>query len=150
MKDAHQFHINQGPKIATSFCSSPSEKMFTAATNCCEPGSSKSYKFIMNDMKGGNFSQTYQHVEDGTLTISVALPGIKKESINLRAKPDKLSLSAERKDELADMFGSKKVNVSFDLHEHVIPDSAKAKYVDGILYITFPISDPGFVVTNVD
>ena len=66
-------------------------------------------------------------------TLEIALPGVKKEDINLKINEDSYSLSAVR--------GDIKYVASQGFCCPVNPEKAKAKYENGLLQITVPFKD---------
>ena len=79
--------------------------------------------------------------KDGVLKVFFMLPGMKKESIDVRTNPEVIVVSAERKDELVEDIGEAKINLSVNLASTVIPEKAKAKYEDGVLIVEVPIRE---------
>ncbi|HET8864291.1 MAG TPA: Hsp20/alpha crystallin family protein [Gracilimonas sp.] len=81
--------------------------------------------------------------------VSVALPGMKKEDINVDLENGRLSISGERKFEneengknfhrVESSFGS--FNRSFQLPDTIDEDSIEAKYNNGVLNITIAKSE---------
>lgn len=81
---------------------------------------------------------------DDQFNVSVALPGMSKEDINVDLDNGRLSISGERKFEneqegknyhrVESKFGS--FNRSFQLPDSIDEDSIEAKYVNGVLNIT--------------
>jgi len=114
--------------------------------NCCsfDFGSGmKNFGFAY----GGHY-KTYQKINDGNLEVYILAPGIDKTSLKIRAKQDKLTVRANHKD--LPIFKDKELHIVESLNEDVIADDAKAKYSDGVLLVTFPLSDPGFEVSDVE
>lgn len=67
-------------------------------------------------------------------TLEIALPGVKKEDIELKINEDSFSLSAVR--------GEIKYVASQTFCCPVVPEKAKAKYENGLLQIDLPFKDP--------
>ncbi|MHA2252558.1 MAG: Hsp20/alpha crystallin family protein [Candidatus Kariarchaeaceae archaeon] len=134
------------------------KRVHVVEDDCC--GSSGMHgpggmKMQMFGKKFGKYFQgighhAYQTTDNGNLIITLPVPGILKNTIKIRAKPDKMTLKAERKPELKDVFGSKDIHKVIDLDESVKPNSANAKYVDGVLTITFPLESPGYEVEDIN
>jgi len=69
------------------------------------------------------------YTEDDRIRVIVDLPGAKKESIKIDASERDLEIRAEAED--------RKYYKKIELPEEVIPESAKARYNNGILEIVF-------------
>ena len=67
-------------------------------------------------------------------TLEIALPGVKKEDIDLKINEDSYSLSAVR--------GEIKYVASQAFCCPVVPGKATAKYENGLLQIVVPFKDP--------
>ncbi|MCY3414969.1 MAG: hypothetical protein INQ03_25185 [Candidatus Heimdallarchaeota archaeon] len=91
----------------------------------------------------GHFQNVKQIIsEDETvLTIVIKIPGVDKSTIKLRAKSDKINLTAEYNKELLEYMHGKDVKMTVTLDKEVKSKEAKVKYVDGILVVTFPIDE---------
>lgn len=113
-------------------------------------GFSMSIDKCFSGFKGFGSGKIYQTTSNGDIVITILAPGIVKDTIKIRAKPTKMNVKADRKPELEDIFGGQQLNLSVDLDDEVIPDSAKAKYVDGVLKITFPLKNPPYEVSDID
>lgn len=123
--------------------------------NCCGPGMKMHLQ--RNDKSFGEYGKygldhwnSNQKVDNGNLTITMLAPGIIKDTLKIRAKADKMTVQAQKKSEIYDLIGEKDYNVVISLEEEIMPDSAKAKYIDGVLNITFSIANPGYEVSNVN
>jgi HSP20 family protein len=91
-----------------------------------------------------NLSET-----DTAYEVTVDVPGIKPDELNLEFKDNQLSITGERKKETEDKgttyhrlerrFGKFRRLVSFDAP--VDADKVEAEYTDGVLKITVPKSD---------
>lgn len=104
------------------------------------------WPFSRNQISGNvpavNIKETNDFYE-----IDVAAPGLKKENFKVELDNDLLIISSEKKhveensedDYTRKEFGYESFRRSFSLpHNSVEPDKVKAKYEDGILYITVP------------
>ena len=72
--------------------------------------------------------------DQSTGTLEIALPGVKKEDINLKINEDGYTLSAVR--------GDTKYVANQTFCCPVVPDKAKARYENGLLHIDVPFKDP--------
>jgi HSP20 family molecular chaperone IbpA len=86
---------------------------------------------------------TNQFVDDDKLTVILSFPGIVKSTIKVRAKTDTLIVSADISEEFIKYFGKEKREKRIRLIENVNSDSARAKYIDGMLKVEFEIVDQG-------
>jgi HSP20 family protein len=71
--------------------------------------------------------------KNGVLRLVVDMPGVEKDDINVEAKDDSAVVTAERE--------SRKYRTKIDLKAHVLPDSGKAEYKNGVLGISFSLRD---------
>lgn len=80
----------------------------------------------------------YEH--DDALVVQVELPGVEAKDLNLEARENALSLSAERKTRSKDegAEGSYSYRQSFSIPEGVDAEKASASFKDGILSVSFP------------
>lgn len=84
--------------------------------------------------------------DDGSFTLEIAAPGLKKEDFKVNLNEDKLTISNEskvEKDEVKDNYRRKEFNYAsfsrtFVLPKTVEPDKIEATYVDGVLHIVIP------------
>lgn len=82
--------------------------------------------------------------------IQMALPGMRKEDVRINLNENALTISGERflkKDETTGTthyseIREGKFSRSFTLPETIVSDSIEANFVDGILEITLPKSEP--------
>lgn len=74
-------------------------------------------------------SSTY--TEDDSLTVVVDLPGVDKSNIDVNASEEEVEVSAEGED--------REYHTTVELPEKVLPDSAEAKYENGVLTLTFKV-----------
>jgi HSP20 family molecular chaperone IbpA len=73
--------------------------------------------------------------EDGTYSMSVDVPGIKEQDINLSLDDNVVTIKGERKTATS----SYKVNRSFTIPDQCDPDSLKADLKDGVLTLTLTL-----------
>lgn len=96
--------------------------------------------------------------KDGNYEISMELPGVKKEDVKIELDEGYLSISAstgkdiEEKDSEQTYLKRERYRGqykrSFFVGEHLSTEDIKAKFEDGILYITFPKKDPNEIQNN--
>ncbi|MHA1615766.1 MAG: archaeal heat shock protein Hsp20 [Candidatus Njordarchaeales archaeon] len=79
--------------------------------------------------------------EDDKIRVIIDLPGAKKESIKINASETDVEVKAEA--------GDRKYYKRIQLPEEVIPESAKARYNNGILEITFEKKKKGKKTTEI-
>jgi HSP20 family molecular chaperone IbpA len=68
--------------------------------------------------------------------VEIALPGVSKENISLKALPEWFAISAKRPEEQLEYSGN------FYFEEEVIPEKTTAEYTNGLLKIHATIRDP--------
>jgi HSP20 family protein len=87
---------------------------------------------------------------DGSYTVKAKLPGIDKKNIRIEVRGDRLTISAEQREEKQTKSGSfsshQTIFRSFTLPEGVRAKEAKAEYEDGELRIELPKSEPAHKV----
>ena len=66
--------------------------------------------------------------EDKNIIIRVALPGVKKENIEMKTLKNRFILQAERDQIL--------YSLELNLHSEIVPEKAKAEYTEGLLTVT--------------
>lgn len=105
----------------------------------------------LTDRSSANYSRTntslpavnIRETEDD-FTIEVAAPGMKKDDFEINYDNGRLTISSERNEEDTDNYNRREFSYqsfcrSFEIEDNVINnDKIKAKYNDGILYITLP------------
>ncbi|MGI6394278.1 MAG: Hsp20/alpha crystallin family protein [bacterium] len=87
--------------------------------------------------------------DEKSYLFKIELPGVKKEDISIEIDNRVLTVSGEKKEEKEEKSGnvfrkesySGSFSRSFTLPEHVSPDEADAKCVDGILFLSIPKSE---------
>ncbi len=78
--------------------------------------------------------------DDETITVYVAAPGLKKETLDIKAKASTIRISGEYQEEFAD-FGPEFL-IQFEVPFDIDPDGGKAKYRDGMIILTFKRTAP--------
>jgi HSP20 family molecular chaperone IbpA len=75
----------------------------------------------------------YKKTDDGSLVMTVDLPGVKEENINIEVSTDNiLTVKGERKTATS----TSSVQKSLTIPEDFDPDSVKAELADGVLTLT--------------
>jgi len=88
----------------------------------------------MKTYKHGVISERYQiKEEDDKYIVTVELPGVKKEDIKLYVNENAISISAKTSVEIVGRKEEYKYKIK--LEDPVEPESAKAKYFEGLLTI---------------
>ncbi len=92
------------------------------------------------------FTPGFQILEANTyFSVSLDLPGMKKEDLNIEVKENQLTIDGERKSQLKDgertsrstlNFG--KFSSTFTLPQNVKTEGIEAKFEDGVLTLTIP------------
>ena len=72
--------------------------------------------------------------EDKNIIIRAALPGVKKEDIEMKALKDVFMLRAKRDQIL--------YSLELNLHSEIVPDKTKAEYNEGLLTVTLVRYNP--------
>ncbi len=107
-------------------------------------------RFFNESVNSKNFSGFTPHVDacetEKNYEIEIALPGVKKEDINIDFQEGKLTITGERKLEkkeegrryhmLETQYGS--FSRTFYLPDKVSPDRISASFEDGVLMVTVP------------
>jgi HSP20 family molecular chaperone IbpA len=88
------------------------------------------------------FDFGFQYEEDGTLRVVVPLPGIQKDGLQVKAKSQLLSISASVQEGLRNYATRPDDSWDIVLQEEVIPESAKARYIDGVLLVDLELKHP--------
>lgn len=94
-----------------------------------------SFSNMTSDLFNNSWSLAgIQHLknEDGSLGISVDIPGIKEEDINIELKDNMIYVKGERKTPTS----SYSVNKSFTIPQEYTTDNIKAELVNGVLSLT--------------
>jgi len=73
-------------------------------------------------------------VAEKEFIIQVALPGVSKENIKIKALKDLITLRAERGDIL--------YSLDLTLHFDIVPNETKTNYEEGLLQMSFQLYDP--------
>lgn len=84
---------------------------------------------------------------DGKYLIKAEIPGVKKDDIHVTVEGNRVSISAEIKQEKEEKEGERVIRSersygmasrSFSLADEVDPSKVQAKYADGVLELTLP------------
>ncbi len=94
-------------------------------------------------MRGGRIPRVLVDEKEDVLTLFISLPGIDKSSLKVRANSEFIIYSANLKEELAKASGTEKVDGRIPLMDEVNTESIKARYEDGILYLTLDKIETG-------
>lgn len=84
--------------------------------------------------------------EDNNIFVKMAMPGIKKEDINISATTDSITVEGNSKEEsekkdkkyFLKTFQTSSYSQSFNLPTTVNPDEVEAKFEDGVLTVRLP------------
>lgn len=82
-------------------------------------------------------SQSEVHEEENHFLISVDLPGVKKEDVNIELTEGLLSISGERKHRASEA-GSWKFNKKFTIPRSIDRDQVQANFENGVLELYLP------------
>ena len=104
---------------------------------------------IMEQFSRRSSGRVFQKVIDNTLHVYFALPGVDKEKIKIRAKPDTMIVEPRPADQFATVLGDKNISLRIKLNEEIDPNELSATYTDGILITTAPTSNQ-YQVLDVD
>lgn len=96
------------------------------------------------------FDFGFQHEEDGKLRVVIPLPGIGEGGLEVKAKEQILLVKASVKEELRQYSTRPDDEWEIVLQDRVVPESAKASYKSGILFVDLELADPGVPVENVE
>ena len=96
------------------------------------------------------FNFGFQHEEDGKLRVVIPLPGVQKDGLQVKAKERLLSVSATVREDLEKYAVRPDDSWDIVLNEEVIPESASAKYMDGILLIDLDLKYPSQDVEDIN
>ncbi len=78
--------------------------------------------------------------EDESITIFVMAPGLKKESLDIKAKEHLIRISGKFQDEFIEL--GTEFSIQFEIPHDIDIHSGKAKYKDGIIILHFNRSQP--------
>ncbi|MHA2091500.1 MAG: Hsp20/alpha crystallin family protein [Candidatus Kariarchaeaceae archaeon] len=96
------------------------------------------------------FNFGFQYEEDQKLRVVVPLPGIAKDGLQVKAKENLLSISAKVRSDLERYSVRPQDSWDIILDAVVMPDTAKAKYHDGVLLVDIDLKNPSTDVTDID
>jgi len=83
---------------------------------------------------------------DEEVKLLIMLPGIDKSSLKVRVNDEYLVYSASVKEDISKLMEMEKFNGRVPLYDKVDSESVKAKYEDGILFVTLKKVETGNVV----
>lgn len=91
------------------------------------------------------FDFGFQYEEENQLRVVIPLPGIDRDTLKVKAKENMVSISVSVSENFRKYATRPEDSWDIILDYEVLPESAKAKYVDGILTVDldlkFPASD---------
>lgn len=91
------------------------------------------------------FDFGFQYEEENQLRVVIPLPGIDRDTLKVKAKENMVSISVSVSENFRKYATRPEDSWDITLDYEVLPESAKAKYVDGILTVDldlkFPASD---------
>ena len=88
------------------------------------------------------FDFGFQFEEDNKLRVVVPLPGIDRDTLKVKAKENMLSVSVGIAEKFRKYATRPEDNWDIRLDFEVLPDTAKAQYIDGILTVDLDLKDP--------
>lgn len=100
---------------------------------------SSNYSSTNTSLPAVNIKET-----DDDFMIEVAAPGMKKEDFSINYDNGRLVISSEKQEEASENYSRREFSYqsfcrSFEVADNIIDNQKiKAKYADGILYITLP------------
>jgi len=83
---------------------------------------------------------------DEEVKLLIMLPGIDKSSLKVRVNNEYLVYSASIKEDISKLMELEKFNGRVPLYDEVDSESVKAKYEDGILFVTLKKVETGNIV----
>lgn len=102
---------------------------------------------LLNEMEAGSLIKVDLSENDTAYTIRAEIPGVKKEDIKVQVDGNRVSVSAETKQEKEEKEGERVIRRecyqgssyrSFNLDNDVDETNAQAKYENGMLELTLP------------
>ncbi|OLS29293.1 MAG: hypothetical protein HeimC2_01410 [Candidatus Heimdallarchaeota archaeon LC_2] len=88
------------------------------------------------------FDFGFQHEEDNKLRVVVPLPGIDRDTLKVKAKENMVSISATVSENFIKYAARPEDSWDIILDFEVLPETAKAKYLDGILTVDLDLKHP--------
>ncbi|MHA2100135.1 MAG: Hsp20/alpha crystallin family protein [Candidatus Kariarchaeaceae archaeon] len=95
------------------------------------------------------FDFGFQYEENNKLRVVVPLPGIDKESLQVKAKENLVSISVSVAEQFRKYAARPEDSWDIVLDFEVLPETAKAKYVDGILTVDLDLKYPASDVDKI-
>lgn len=92
----------------------------------------------IKDIHSASFRDYYQRIVDDKIEVTIFLPGIDKNSLNVRNNPEILLVSARYRKDLREMFHCDcPIDIRIKLLKRVDPNTTSAEYKDGLLKFEF-------------
>lgn len=96
------------------------------------------------------FDFGFQYEEEDFLRVVIPLPGVDKNSLKVKAKERLLSISSSVREDLEKYATRPEDTWDIVLEQSVDPETAKAKYVDGVLLVDLALDDTSTEITDID
>lgn len=95
------------------------------------------------------FDFGFQYEEGNQLRVVVPLPGIDRDTLKVKAKENMVSISVSIAENFKKYAARPEDSWDISLDFEVLPESAKAKYVDGILTVDLDLKYPASDVDKI-
>ena len=96
------------------------------------------------------FDFGFQWVEDSKLRVVIPLPGIDRDNLGVKSTAQVLSISVKIREDLAKYSVRPTDQWEIILDEEVVPETAKAKYVEGVLLVDIDLKYPPSEVDSIE
>ena len=124
----------------------------------------RQYRYMRAPVMGGHwrlrqlrqfdFGYQYEEINDETklqyLRVVIPLPGISPDGLKVKAKERLLTVSASVSNEFRDYATRPDDSWDIVLEQAVKPDTAKAKYSKGVLFVDIELAYPSSDVNNIE